>query len=91
MIEKYKTAIDAIYNSGEEGRKLVIEHFGLWHPLPCPEQGLPETVRETFDNKEGISGTLVVFALKDTIEIKARGLKPRQVLKIFGLLISKLF
>lgn len=29
---RYREAIDAMYNSGEIGRKLVIEHFGLWHP-----------------------------------------------------------
>lgn len=31
-IHKYRGAIDAIYNSGEVGRELVIKHFGLCHP-----------------------------------------------------------
>jgi hypothetical protein len=55
------------------------------------EQGMPETVRETFENKNQFSGTLAVFCIGDTIEIKARGLKPAQIVKIFALLVSKLF
>jgi hypothetical protein len=31
-LARYRKALDDIYNSGKEGRKLVIKHFGLWHP-----------------------------------------------------------
>lgn len=55
------------------------------------EFGLPETVRETFPNTDKLAGTFVVYCIGDEIEIKARGLSPRQLLKIFGLLISKMF
>jgi hypothetical protein len=55
------------------------------------EQGMPETVRETFANDQKLAGTLVVYCIGDTIEIKARGLSPRQIAKIFAKLIVKLF
>lgn len=61
------------------------------YPDPIPEFGLPETVRETFPNTDKLAGTFVVYCIGDEIEIKARGLSPRQLLKIFGLLISKMF
>lgn len=55
-----------------------------------PEFGLPETIRETFDNDRGLSGTLNVFCIGDKIEMKARGLSPWQIVKIMCLLISKI-
>lgn len=54
------------------------------------EFGLPETVRETFPNDQKMAGTFVVFCIGDTVEVKARGLTPRQILRIVGLLISKI-
>lgn len=55
------------------------------------EQGMPETIRETLPNPEGIAGTFFIFCSGDTIEVKARGLKPRQVARILFALLSKLF
>lgn len=55
------------------------------------EQGMPETVRETFPNDQNLAGTLVVYCIGNTIEIKARGLSPRQILKVFGLIVVKIF
>lgn len=55
------------------------------------EQGMPETIRETFPNDQKLAGTFVIYCISDTIEVKARGLKPRQVLKVFLLILSKLF
>ena len=59
--------------------------------MSIEEQGLPETIRETFPNDEKLAGTFVVFCIGDTIEVKARGLKPRQLAKIFFTLLLKLF
>lgn len=55
------------------------------------EQGLPETIRETFPNSEGLAGTLVIYCIGETIEVKARGLKPRQIARILFALLQKLF
>jgi hypothetical protein len=54
------------------------------------EKGLPETVRETFDNDRQLAGTFVIFCIGDKIEMKARGLTPWQIVKIMCLLISKI-
>jgi hypothetical protein len=64
---------------------------GMVQAVDTEEQGLPETVRETIPNKDGLSGTLAIFCIGDTIEVKARGLTPRQILKVFAVLIEKIF
>lgn len=60
-------------------------------PLPWnPEQGLSETVREKFPNVYGYAGTVVIFCIGDTVEVKARGLHPDQVVSILQEIISKI-
>lgn len=56
-----------------------------------PEKGLPHTVHEKFPNVERFSGALCIYCIGDEIEIVARGLKPRQIVKILCLFISKIF
>ncbi len=33
-LQRYVTAMDAIYNHNEAARAAVIMHFGLWHQTP---------------------------------------------------------
>jgi hypothetical protein len=51
----------------------------------------PETLRLQIQNTENIKGTFVIFCLGDQIEVKARGLKRRQLIKLLGVIISKIF
>jgi hypothetical protein len=55
------------------------------------EKALPHTVHEKFQNTDKLAGALCVYCIGDEIEIVARGLKPRQIVKIFCLFISKIF
>lgn len=59
--------------------------------LKIEEQGLPETIRETFPNDQKLAGTFVIYCIGETIEVKARGLKPRQIAKILFILLAKIF
>lgn len=54
-------------------------------------KGAPETVRLQIPNHSKAKGTFVIFALGDQIEVKARGLKRRDLIKILGVIISKIF
>lgn len=45
-LDKYKKAIDAIYNDGVEGRNLVIKYFGLHHPWKSEKPSEEETEGE---------------------------------------------
>lgn len=55
-----------------------------------PEKGMPETIRETLPNDQNVAGTVVVLAFDDKIEVKARGMAPRQVAKLLAEIISKI-
>jgi hypothetical protein len=54
-------------------------------------KGAPETLRLQIPNLGKTKGTFVIFALDETIEVKARGLKRRELIKILGVIISKIF
>jgi hypothetical protein len=56
-----------------------------------PAQGARETVREALPNDSKLTGTFVIIAQGEEIQIKARGLTIFQIIKIFSLFISRKF
>jgi hypothetical protein len=64
--------------------KLLYSGYGII------EQGLPETMRLTFDysNEESTGGTFVIFCINGKVEVKARGLTPEEIKEILKNIFS---
>lgn len=54
-------------------------------------KGSAQTLHLKIPNSEKHKGTFVIFCLGEHIEVKARGLKRRQLIKLLGVIISKIF
>ena len=54
-------------------------------------QGLPQTLQETIPNPEDFRGVVVIYAIDQEINVKARGLTPFQIVRICLKLFIKIF